>query len=403
MGTSAAHRARTSRPASSRVSLAAPGPPAAADLTPGVSGVCPVPHGDLPDNARMPSSTPTSPARAPRAPVSTVAAAGGLSTIYLVWGSTYLAIALVVQTMPPLLSAGARFLVAGALVLAWCWLRGAFRAERPTLRQWGAATVVGTLLLLGGNGMVMLAEQRIPSGVTALLIGTLPIWIALLDGIVNRRAVSRFVVVGLVAGLAGVAILVVPGADLGAVEPLGAAMAIGASVSWAAGSLYARGDRLPRGQLLATGMEMLCGGAVLALAGLALGELGAVDPARFSTESLLALGYLVIVGSLVGFTVYLWLLQNVATSTVATYAYVNPVVAVLLGWLFLGESVTLRTVFAAVIIIGAVAAMVRGRPQRDVTVRTAPGRAAAGTEERHTRAPHTPVAAEVSGASRAID
>ena len=314
----------------------------------------------------MARSTPASPARAPRPPVSPFAAGAGLLTIYLVWGSTYLAIAVVVETMPPLLSAGVRFLVAGALVLAWCTLRGKLRRERPTLRQWGAATVVGTLLLLGGNGMVMLAEQRIPSGVTALLIGTLPIWMALLDGIVNRRGVSRLVVAGLIGGLAGVAVLVVPGSDLGAVEPIGAALAITASLSWAIGSLYARGDRLPRGQLLSTGMEMLCGGVVLTLAGLGLGELRDLDAARFSTESLLALAYLVVVGSLIGFTVYIWLLQNVATSTVATYAYVNPVVAVILGWLVLSEPITLRTVIAAAVIIGAVAAMVRGRPQAPV-------------------------------------
>ncbi len=354
----------------------------------------------------MARAAPASPARAPRQPPSTLAAAGGLLTIYLVWGSTYLGIAVVVQTMPPLLAAGVRFLIAGAAVLAWCWLRGAFRAERPTVRQWGAATVIGALLLLGGNGMVMLAEQRIPSGVTALLIGTLPIWMTLLDGIVNRRGVSWLVLVGLVAGLAGVAILVVPGADLAAVEPIGAALAVGASLSWAVGSIYARGDRLPRGQLLATGMQMLCGGAVLAVAGIGLGEVGAVDPARFSTESLLAFAYLVVVGSLIGFTVYIWLLQNVATSTVATYAYVNPIVAVLLGAVFLGEEITLRTVVAAVIIIGAVAAMVTGRPNEREESPTEADAAASKQPrgEPPREAAPRPIAAEARGAGgRALD
>ena len=315
----------------------------------------------------MPGSSP-SPARAP---VSAFAAAGGLLTIYLVWGSTYLAIALVVETMPPLLSAGVRFVIAGLMVLAWCTLRGAFRgerrAERPGLREWSDATIVGVFLLLGGNGMVMLAEERIPSGVTALLVGTLPIWLALMDGIVTRRGVSRLVVFGLVAGLAGVAILVVPGSDLAAVEPIGAAMAVGASVSWAVGSLYARQGRQPHNQLVATGMQMLCGGVALVLGGVALGELTRVDPATFSRDSLLALAYLVVVGSLVGFTVYMWLLQNVATSTVGTYAFVNPVVAVLLGAIFLAEPITLRTLIAAAIIVGSVAAMVLGRPRSDVT------------------------------------
>ena len=301
-----------------------------------------------------------------RKPVSPLAAAAGLVTIYLVWGSTYLAIAIVVDTMPPLLAAGIRFAFAGVLVLAWCWLRGSFREERPTLRQWGAATIVGGLLLLGGNGLVNLAELRIPSGVTALLVGTLPIWMALLDGIVNHRGVSKLVILGLVAGLAGVAILVVPGSDLAAIEPLGALMAVGASLSWAVGSIYARGDRLPRIQMLSTGMQMLTGGGLLMLVGAGTGELAGLDTTRFSRDSVIALAYLVIVGSLIGFSVYAWLLQNVATSTVATYAYVNPVVAVVLGWLFLSEPITLRTLIAAVIIVGSVAAMVRGRPHDPV-------------------------------------
>lgn len=300
--------------------------------------------------------------RAPRKPVSPLAAAAGLLTIYVVWGSTYLAIAIVVDTMPPLLAAGGRFALAGLMVLAWCWIRGSFREERPTLRQWGAATIVGGLLLLGGNGLVNLAELRIPSGVTALLVGTLPIWMALIDGVVNHRGVSKLVILGLVGGLAGVAILVVPGSDLAAIEPIGALMAVGASLSWAIGSIYARGNRLPRIQLLSTGMQMLTGGGLLMLAGAATGELFGLDASRFSTDSIVALVYLVLVGSLIGFSVYAWLLQNVATSTVATYAYVNPVVAVLLGWLFLSEPITLRTIVAAVIIVGSVAAMVTGRP-----------------------------------------
>lgn len=300
--------------------------------------------------------------RAERKPVSFVAAAAGLVTLYFVWGSTYLAIALVIETMPPLLTAGVRFALAGVLVLAWCWARGSFRAERPTLRQWGSATIVGGLLLLGGNGLVNLAELRIPTGVTALLVGTLPIWMVVLDAAVTRRGVSKLVIIGLLGGIAGVAILVVPGADLSAIEPIGALMALGSSVVWAVGSLYARGARLPRTQLLSTGMQMLTGGALLAIAGAAMGEFGTLDVDRFSTESLLALAYLVVAGSLLAFSVYAWLLQNVATSTVATYAYVNPVVAVVLGWLVLAEPITLRTIVAAAIIIGSVAAMVSGRP-----------------------------------------
>ena len=303
-----------------------------------------------------------------------LAAAAALVTIYLVWGSTYLAIAVVVQTLPPLLAAGVRFLVAGVLLLAWCAWRGTLWRARPTLGQWGAAAVVGGLLLLGGNGFVMLAEQRIPSGVTALLVGIVPIWIALLDALVNRHGVSKLVVFGLLAGLAGLAVLVVPASDLSAIDPLGAGMVVVASLSWAAGSLYARGDRLPSAQLVATGMEMLAGGVLMTLAGMGIGELGRLDPATFSAASLLALLYLVVIGSLVGFTVYIWLLQNLPTSTVATYAYVNPVVAVLLGWLFLREEVTIRTLIAAAVIIGAVVAMIRGRPQAETEPQPEPDR-----------------------------
>ena len=298
---------------------------------------------------------------------SAVSIGTALLTVYLVWGSTYLAIAIVVDTLPPLIAAGIRFLIAGGLVIGWCWWRGAFRDVRPTPTQWASATVVGALLLLGGNGMVMLAERSVPSGVTALLIGTVPIWLAVLDAVVNRRGVSRLVVFGLLAGLTGVAILVLPGSQIAAIDPLGAGMAVAASLSWAAGSLYARGAALPRSQLAATGMQMLTGGALLGLAGLAFGEARGLDAARFSTESLLALGYLVIAGSLVGFTAYIWLLQHAPTSTVATYAYVNPVVAVALGWAVLDEPITPQTLIAAAIIIGAVAAMVRGRPQTPVS------------------------------------
>lgn len=285
-----------------------------------------------------------------------------LLAVYVIWGSTYLAIAFVVQTMPPLLSAGIRFIVAGLIFLGWCALRGAFRQERPTLRHWAAAAIVGGLLLLGGNGLVMLAQERIPSGVAALLVGTLPIWLAVLDGVVNRQGVSRLVVAGLVAGLLGVAILVVPGANLEAVEPIGAAMVIGASLSWAVGSLYARGATLPKSRILSTGMEMFAGGLLLTLVGAAFGEVARVDFAAFSMASLVAVLYLIVFGSLVAFTAYTWLLSNVATSTVSTYAFVNPLVAVALGWLILSEPITPRTIIAGAVIIAAVVAMVYGRP-----------------------------------------
>lgn len=303
-----------------------------------------------------------------RAAPSTTAVVAALLIVYVVWGSTYFAIAVMIETLPPLLAAGARYVTAGALVLGALavharWRRAPGPAERPTATHWRSAATIGTLLLLGGNGGVVLAELRIPSGVAAVLIATVPIWLAVFDAVLTRRRPSGLVIGGLVAGTVGVAVLLVPVEGIQDLDPIGIGLVIGSAISWAAGSLYARRAPVPRSGLLLTGMEMLAGGAALMLGGAVLGEIGRTDVAEFSTRSLLAITYLVIFGSIVAFTAYTWLLANVSVSTVGTYAYVNPIVAVALGAVFLSEPITPRTIVATVIIIGAVIAMVSGRPR----------------------------------------
>jgi drug/metabolite transporter (DMT)-like permease len=300
----------------------------------------------------------------PSAPPSTVKVAAALLTVYAVWGSTYLAIAVMVETLPPLLAAGVRFVVAGLLMLAFLWARGrsgGARPERVGVPQWRAAAIVGILLLLGGNGFVVLAELRIPSGIAAVLIATVPIWLALFDAAVTRHRPSALAVGGIVAGFVGVAILLAPVSGVDSLDPIGVALVLIAAISWAIGSIYSRNAPMPRSALLGTGMEMLAGGIALLAVGGLLGEAGEVHAAAFSIPSLLALGYLIVFGSLAGFTAYVWLLGNVPIATAGTYAYVNPIVAVGLGALVRAEPITPRTLIAVVIIIAAVVAMVSGR------------------------------------------
>jgi drug/metabolite transporter (DMT)-like permease len=308
-------------------------------------------------------------AAAPRS-AAALPTAVALLTVYVVWGSTYLGIAYMVDTMPPFLSAGVRYLAAGLIMLAFLWLHGRLRRspaerERPTLANWRSAAIVGTLLLLGGNGFVVLAEQPglLTSGIAAVLVATVPIWLNLFDAILDRRRPSALLVGGVAAGFLGVVILLIPTDGVAEVNPLGVGFVLIATLSWAIGSLYQRRARLPRSPWLGTGMEMAAGGVALFVAGTLIGEPWRTDVAGFSTESIIALGYLIVLGSLVGFSAYIWLLNNAPVSTVATYAYVNPIVAVGLGAWLRAEDITPRTLLAAAIIIGAVVAMVSGRPR----------------------------------------
>jgi len=277
--------------------------------------------------------------------------------VYLVWGSTYLAIAIAVQTLPPLLSAGARFLLAGALLGAWLLARHGRAALRIDRGQLGGAALVGMLLLAGGNGLVVLAERTVPSGLTALVVASVPLWIVVFRLSAGDR-VAASLVVGVLVGFAGVAILVVPRGASGEVDPLGLVTVVGATFSWALGTFASPRLPTPRDPLVSTAVQMLVGGALLIVVALAIGEPARADPSSFSSASLVALAYLVVFGSLVAFSAYTWLLQHAPVSRVATYAYVNPVVAVLLGAVALGEAVTPSMLIGAAIILAAVAFIV---------------------------------------------
>jgi drug/metabolite transporter (DMT)-like permease len=299
---------------------------------------------------------------------STAAVVAALLIVYVVWGSTYLGIAIMIETMPPLLAAGVRYASAGVILLAflaiWAWTRRPDeRLERPTAANWRASFIIGGLLLLGGNGGVVLAELFIGSGITAVLIATTPIWMAVFDALITRRWPSRLVMGGLTAGIVGVAVLIVPVSGIQGLDLRGVGLALFAELSWAAGSIYLRHAPIPRSAALGTGMEMLAGGALLVLAGVLLGEIVDVDVASFSMRSIGAFVYLVLIGSILAFSAYTWLLSNAPVSTVSTYAYVNPIVAVALGAVILSEAITPRTLIASAIIIGAVVAMVSGRPR----------------------------------------
>jgi drug/metabolite transporter (DMT)-like permease len=296
----------------------------------------------------------------------------------VVWGSTYFAIRVAIQTLPPFLMAATRFLVAGGILFGLTAPRGDRARDTLGPAQWRATAIVGGTLLLGGNGGVVWAEQRIPSGVAALLIATVALWMTLLDRLVFGRRLPPRAVAGIGLGLVGLALLV-GRIDRGGVDPLGAAICGLASLSWAAGSLYARTAPLPRRPLVGTSMEMLAGGAFLLVAAIAMGELRTARVASFSVSSLLALGYLIVFGSLIAFSAYVWLLRHAPTSLVATYPYVNPVVAVLLGWAFLGEEVTARMAVAGTTIVCAVALIAGAHtPAPDEEVATEPARAAGG-------------------------
>ena len=315
----------------------------------------------------------------PRQPPSTARVVLALLTVYIVWGSTYLAIAVMIETLPPLIAAGVRFLTASVLMLGAVaaharWRRGGTPIERPTLVHWRTAAIVGILLLLGGNGGVVLAELYIPSGMAAVLIATTPIWMALIESVLDRRRPSSLVTAGLIGGIVGVGILLAPVDPVSQLNPIGIALVLGAEISWASGSVYAQRAPMPRSSALATGMEMLAGGTALVAVGLLLGELGRTDLTAISLESVLALGYLIVFGSIVAFSAYTWLLANVPATTAGTYAYVNPIVAVVLGAILLSEPITPRTLLATVIIIAAVVAMVSGRPRATAGTDPAPAR-----------------------------
>ena len=285
---------------------------------------------------------------------SPAAVAVALGTVYLVWGSTYLGIRVTDRTMPPLLMSSVRFLIAGVALYAFA-SRG---RPRPTLREWGAAAIIGAALLLVGNGGVAWAETRLDSGLAALMVAIIPLWVAVFDRAFFGRRLSRFAIAGLVVGFAGVALLVRPGGGGDVVAMLAL---VGTTAAWAGGSLYARGAKLPASPLLSASMQMLTASVFLGIAGLVTGEAGRVHADTFATKPVIAFVYLVLVGSLIAFSAYAWLLKNVRIGVVSTYAFVNPVVAVALGTVFLGEPIGWSTVVAGASIVIAVVLIVTAR------------------------------------------
>ncbi len=292
------------------------------------------------------------------------------AAIYVIWGSTYLAILMAIQTLPPLLMAGARFLVAGLILLAWAWRTA---PETPTTRQFRNAAVIGLLLLVGGNGAVVLAERLVPSGLAALLVAFLPVWMVLFEWArPGGTEPSRSVVIGLILGLIGLAVLIGPavlhpdavGTANNGIRIAGVVMLMFGEISWAAGSILARQMDLPRSAALATAIEMLAAGVVFLIVSVLTHEPEFFDISRVSARSVAGLIYLITFGSIVAFSAYIWLLKVSTPAKVATYAYVNPVVALFLGWAFAGERLTPRTAIASAIVIAAVAVITTVRGSR---------------------------------------
>jgi drug/metabolite transporter (DMT)-like permease len=315
-----------------------------------------------------PTVSPRNPAKAPRRSHGDFAAWVALLVVWLVWGSTYLAIRVADESIPPFAMAAARYLTAGAVLYPAAWFASrrrqaaaptpAGRAPSSRLAQWGGMAVVGTLLLAFGNGGVSYAEKTLPSGLAALLVASVPLWMALADRVINGQRIPLRGWLALVIGLAGVAVIARPSSS-GAVLPI--LVVLGASVSWGVGSVLAGRLPAPASPLVGSAMEMLTGGVVLTGLAAATGELTRIDPAHVSTQSLLGLLYLIGPGSLLALTCYVIALRRLPNSVVSTYAYVNPVVAVSLGALFLGERPTLATLLGGVVVVASVALLLVNR------------------------------------------
>jgi drug/metabolite transporter (DMT)-like permease len=308
----------------------------------------------------------------PRAAASPAATWFALVTVYLVWGSTYLAIRVVVESAPPLLAMGVRFVLAGALLAAFLALRSGPAVLKVTPRELGSAGLVGVLLLLCGNGAVAVAEQTVPSGLAALLVAATPLWLVCLRVAAGDR--PRWVsLVGTLLGFVGIAVLARPGGHDGEVETWGLLLVVGATVAWALGSFFSSRLPMPANPFVATMWEMTVGGALMVLVAVARGELDGFSVGQVEGVAWAWLAYLVVFGSLAAFSAYVWLLHNAPISLTATYAYVNPVVAVILGALILSEPVTAAILIGgAVVVVGVGLVVSTERPRREPPV-PAPG------------------------------
>jgi len=302
-----------------------------------------------------------------RSSTSPIAAWTGLLVLYVVWGSTYLGMKLAIDTMPPFVMGFLRFVPAGLLLGVGVWVRSRGSIPRPTLIQLRDASIVGTLLLLGGTGLVAYGEQTIPTGIAALVIALVPMWLAIFGRALFGHRVPLLAAVGIGVGLVGVAILALPAGDVGSLDPVGLGVLMVAPMLWSLGTLYAaRRAVLPAPALFSTAIQMVAAGLAFLVASLLTGQAAEFDLSAVGPVSWFGIGYLILVGSLVGYTTYAWLLTVAPLGRISTYAYVNPDVAVFLGWLILGEALTPRTVVASAIIVVAVALIVTARDREGV-------------------------------------
>lgn len=302
------------------------------------------------------------------APGKTIIMIAAFAAVYLIWGSTYLAMKFAIETLPSFLMAGTRFLIAGIVLLIWARLSADY--ERPKLVHWRTSLIVGGLLLLGGNGGVVIAQHYLPSSLTALLIATEPFWVVLIGWLfMGYSRPNLKVILGLLVGFVGVSLLI-SGRGLalgdGNGQFLGIALIVFSTIAWASGSLYGLRAPSPKSSLLAAGMQMVSGGILLILLGIITGEWQSFNVANVSVNSWIAFGYLAIFGSLIGFTAYSWLLKNVEPSLASTYAYVNPVIAVILGWAIAGESLSGQMLVGAGVIIGSVVLITSHHKEKEV-------------------------------------
>lgn len=293
------------------------------------------------------------------------------AAIYIIWGTTYLAIRLAVETIPPFFMAGTRFLIAGFITFFFLRARG---NPIPKRLHWRSAAIIGAFLVLGGNGLVTWSEQQVPSGVAALVVATVPLWIIVFNWLIYREGrPSKQTVIGLVLGFIGIGLLIGPGQFLGMAtfDLQSMLILLLAPMLWSFGSLYSRRVSLPDNVFMTTAMEMLAGGALLLIAGLLTGEVAELNVAEISTRSMAAMLYLTIFGSIVALTAYVWLLRTVHPSRASTYTYVNPVIAIFLGWLVLSEPLTPLMLLAVVIIIVAVV-LITARRQKQIVSQIEP-------------------------------